>query len=527
VTNSSADVEILGNRVATYGSLGTTVSTSGALAIVPASNSKEFTDFQTRTAGLTLSEKLGGLQIGRPGDTTANTAMKIQNNWTISGPITVNARYIEIFSDLTTTGAGNSPIRLHATNGIYVAPDIDFLTSGSDVVFWTGVDKVEGVTKTSTPIYIDPRTTIRTNGGKIWLAGGRDDGGADALITDSRGAWSSLSAGDGYPDGYAVGDNQGTWNQMGILINTDSILDSGGGDIFIAGAAAPSGSGGYAHIGVFPGVQIDSGEGRIAMWGRSLGTAVTQGLGLHWDNGGSPVVISSEAETPDAITLYSDSYLAGDWSRGITAAWKSAWNPATGYQGVRILATGSGGGISLTGIGSATGDNPTGAHGLFLDFIDILALDGPIEINGDSGTSLLAAGVAFGPNNLTDATVRLGAWTPGSTGAIGGNSVTTISGSTADFATSSSNVTLNTDSVWNRQSGNTMRGVYVGTTGEFKVLPSNLSSGVLQEANSFKKNQNTLDWSFERLQFPISPASIQIGKEETTTPIRIVADLEA
>jgi len=529
VADSTADVEIIGNRVASYGSLATTVSTAGALAIVPASNSKEFTDFQGRTAGLTLAEKLGGLQIGRPGDTTGviNPTMEIQKAWKVAGPITVNAGRIYVRESLETTNSSTAPIRLISMNQIYLNPSKSLTTDGSDVVFWSGADKVAGTVKPNSTIYLDTSSTIRTNGGKIWLAGGLDDGGVDASITSSRGKWSSVVANDGYPDGYAVGENSTNQWSTGVLLESNVKLLSGGGDIFIAGAMGPSGLDGQAHIAAHPGVQIDSGEGRIAMWGRSLGSKTTQGIGLHWGNDGAPVVISSDATTADAISVYSDSSLGGSWSRGVTALWYSSWIPETGHQGVRLLATGSGGGITLSGIGSATGDTNLGVQGLRLGFIDILAKDGPITLNGASGPSGWAPGISFGWENNSQEAVRLGAWTAGTTGASGGNLVTTPGGTQANFATSSSNVTINADGVWMRQSGNGMWGVYVGTTGDFKILPAALSSGLISPAANFKFNQNSLDWSFEKLLFELSPASVQIGRQTTTTPITVAPLLKA
>ncbi|WP_249883334.1 fibronectin type III domain-containing protein [Candidatus Aquiluna sp. UB-MaderosW2red] len=526
VTSSSADVEVIGNRVTTFLTLGTTVSSLGALSILPAANSTAFTDFQGRTAGLTLASKLGGLQIGRPGDTTA--AMTLSKNWTIAGPISVHAGDIVVASniELVTTDEATSPIRFFTGGSIYTATGVDLTTTGSDVVYWTAVDKVAGTNRTASNIYIDPGT-ITTNGGKIWLAGGRDDGGLDALITTDRGKWSSVSARDGLPDGYAVGQNSANWDEMGVLINANSVLKSGGGDIFIAGAVAPAGGYNLGHIGIFPGVQIDSGTGRIAMWGRSLGSATNQGISLHVGNNGAPAIISSDAASADAISLYSDSSAGGAWSRGITALWYAAWDQKSGHQGVRILATKSGGGITLSGIGSSAGNDGSGIQGLRLGFIDILATDGPITLNGAAGPSSWAVGTSFGWENNSQEAVRLGAWTAGATNAVGGNRVTTAGGTQVDFATSSSDVTIHSDAVWMRQSGNGMWGVYVATTGDFKILPTTITGGLFTESANFKTTQNTTDWSFGKLQFPITPESIQIGRPTTTTPISIASNLEA
>ena len=526
VTSSNANVNLIGDRIATVdasSNLNTFINTSGFVSVLPAQGSQAFADFQTRTAGLTLAQNLGGLQIGRIGDTTAG--MTLAKNWKIAGPITVNAGDILISGNvqLETTDEATSDIRLVTNGRIYSATGVALVTNGSNIVLWTGFDKVAGTNKPGTNIYLDP-ISITTNGGKIWLAGGRDDGGQDAQITDTRGKWSSVVAEDGLPDGYATGRNTDVWDQVGVLINRGSVLNSGGGDIFIAGASGPSG-GGYAHIGIWPDVKIDSGSGRIAMWGRSLGPAQTHGIRLNWDREVGPVLITSNAPTADAISIYSDSSAAAGASPGITAWEYAPLNAQRVYQGNQIAATASGGGITLTGIGSAS--NVAGANGMNLDFIDIFAIDGPITLNGDSTASNNGSvGVAFGWVNNISSVVRLGGWTAGTVGGTSGNIITTVGGVTADFSQSSSDVTINTDSFWNG-SGSQMNGVYLTTSGNFSILPTNLTDGLIAPVDSFKATQNGTDWSFEKLSFQRTPESVTIGRQETTTSIRMLANLEA
>lgn len=523
VTSSSADIDIIGNRVSTFGSLSTTIDTSGELAILPAVGSTAFTDFQSKTSGLTLDSQLGGLQIGREGDNT--NAMRIANNWTIAGPIAIHGAQIYIDQDLETTDSATSPIRLRSLGQVYTGPSVDLVTNGSDVVFWSGANEAAGAANNT--IYVSNGSTITTNGGKIWLAGGLDDGGTNALITPDRGKWSTVVADDGLPDGYASGENSANDWAHGVHIGSGSKLLSGGGDIFVAGSAGPTSSG-YAHIALYPGAQIDSGSGRIAMWGRSFTGHTTQGIAMPWGDGGAPVMVTSNAASSDAISIYSDSSAGASWSRGIIAYWFGALDAARGYQGSQILATASGGGITMTGIGSAAGDTSDGPHGLYLDFIDIMAIDGPITLNGDGGSSGWSMGAAFGWRNNISAVIRLGGWAKGGTTANGGGVITTPGGVTADFTSSSSDVTINVDTFWNRQSSNGMYGVYVTTSGDFKILPAAMDSGLIVPSDNFRySTQNSTDWSFEKLLFLATPESIQIGRPETTTAITVAAELRA
>jgi hypothetical protein len=291
---------------------------------------------------------------------------------------------IAIYSTLTTTGGASSEIRLKTVSRFLLDTSDKLVTAGGDVVVWTGYDKVAGTNKSSTTIYLNTSSSIETNGGKIWLAGGLDDGGADASITTSRGKWSSVVASDGLPDGYAVGMSVNNAWDVGVFIEGGTLLNSKGGDIFIAGAQSTSSLSGYAHIALKNGARVDSGTGRIAMWGRALaGTSNwSQGIILNWDDNTTPVVVSSNATTSDAITVYSDSQAGAACSRGITGWWHGVWSASRGYQGSQILATGLGGGITLTGLGSTSTSCSGGdGWGVNIEFADVLAKSGPITVN--------------------------------------------------------------------------------------------------------------------------------------------------
>ena len=167
-------------------------------------------------------------------------------------------------------------------------------TNSGNIVLWSNSDK--GASQGS--IYLESGASLLSNGGKIWIGGGLDDGGADALITTDRGKWSSVVSGDALPDGYSVGWNQvDNWG-IGVVIGVGTTLKSANGDIFIAGQQAASGTSGYGHIGIWNGAKIDSGDGKIALWGRSQAGATdsTQGIALHaTSQGGLATVIRSNS----------------------------------------------------------------------------------------------------------------------------------------------------------------------------------------------------------------------------------------
>ena len=520
VTSSSADIELISNRITSHGSVGATLDTAGTAKFFPAVGSTAFTDFPAKVGGLTFSSDLGGLELGRADDTSA---MDLTFDVNIAGPITINSLYTRLRGDLTTTGGSESDIRILAKQNIWTDLGVKLTTSGGDVVMWTNTDKVAGVNQAQGSVYLEP-IEISTSGGKIWLAGGLDDGGIDAGITSEKGKWASVVAGDGLPDGYAFGDGGDIWWSTGVLINRNSVLKSGGGDIFIAGAQGVGTNWATGHILVFAGSKIDSGPGRIAMWGRSYGGSSSQGIALNYDGTTSdePTMITSSASSADAITIYSDSSAGNTWSRGIIATWSSKLDATRMYQGTQIVATDPQGGITLTGIGAAAGSG--GANGLYLDFVDILAKGGPITLNG-SGPSAGSAGVTFGWHDNGSNDIRIGAWTAGNSGAVGGGTITTPSGAQYNMTSSTSDITINTDSIWTRETG--VRGTLIATSGDFKVLPATQSGGVFAAADNFKTTQNTTDSSYSNLNFTQTPETITIGRPATTTATTIKSDLKA
>jgi hypothetical protein len=526
VASSSAQISITANRFASYDAdVNLAVNTSGAFSFAP-SDAAGFSQFKVSGQGLSFSQDCGGVTIGKDQTTNVYTAYNIDfyPEIKIVGPIRIYGNQLNIRSSLETTGSGNE-IRIKTIARAYLHSGKSLKTAGGNVVIWTGAGKVAGTNIGGTNIYLDSTSSITTNGGKIWLAGGRDDGGGDASITTSRGKWDSVVAGDGLPDGYAVGyDDNNEW-RIGIFLNTGAQLKSGGGDIFMAGAHGIAAYGDYGHMVFYPGTVVDSGTGRIAMWARSLTAITTQGIAFHWGNGGSPTIITSHAPSADAITIYSDSSLGSSWSRGIIAAWYADYSASRGYQGTQILATAPGGGITMTGIGSATATND--ANGMYLDFADILAIDGPITLNGDSNNNQWAVGVSFGWINNLASSIRLGGWHAGPTGAVGGGTITTPGGVTANFTNSSADVTINTDSMYTREDSNGFYGVIFGTTGDVSILPANLSSGIVAAADSFEHAHNESSFRLGKLLFPVNPGSITIGRTNTATELTPNSSLSA
>jgi len=483
------------------------------------------------TTGRSLTMNCGGSgeftnsggAISVAGDLTVTCANVITYaNLTAVGSIRLtgtSTSYVLIYSNLTTTGGSGSEIRLKTAGRFLLDTSDKLVTAGGDVVVWTGYDKVAGTNKSSTTIYLNTSSSIETNGGKIWLAGGLDDGGADASITTSRGKWSSVVAGDGLPDGYAVGMSVNNAWDVGVFIEGGTLLNSKGGDIFIAGAQSTSSLSGYAHIALKNGARVDSGTGRIAMWGRALaGTSNwSQGIILNWEDNTTPVVVSSNATTSDAITIYSDSQAGAACSRGITGWWHGVWSASRGYQGSQILATGLGGGITLTGLGSTSTSCSGGdGWGVNIEFADVLAKSGPITVNAIGNSNGTTPGLATGWRGNYASLFRIGAWAASGGGEVGGSSITTPGGVTADLSSSSSNVVINTNSVYSWEAG---YGTVINTSGSVTIQPATVTSGVVSSATDFTRAQTAGNWRFGRFSTPTRLASFTLGRSGTTSDL--------
>lgn len=249
-----------------FATANSSVTATGTGGITMTANSSTNGDYFTKLTTLSAG---GAISI-----TTAKP-ITIPNAWSTSGPLTLEstAGSVTVNASQTVTGSGNR-LLLKATDAVIFGPSITIQTNGGDIVAWSDSNSTAGGY-----IKVDATVTMRSNGGKIWLAGGADDGGTAAGITSAKGAWSTLALNDQLPDGYA----QGNATQLdGVFLSTDHLLYSAGGDIFIAGMNTASADHYGSTIKTYYGT-IDSGTGRIAMWGKAAATAYyTFGLNLHY-----------------------------------------------------------------------------------------------------------------------------------------------------------------------------------------------------------------------------------------------------
>ena len=229
------------------------LETGGKISVAPISGGS-FWSGQTRTYNGSVSSgtfngssALAGLQIANFADITglelgtysgtglgSDTAyidanvknMQIDATLNVAGPIRIFGNQIGINSNIQSTAEGSDitvrsqGIGTGNDNGyISIQPGVSLTTQGGDIVLWSNAaNRTSGLANNE--IWIGGTNTFTSNGGKIVLAGGLDDG--------SRGEVS----GDGIPDGYAYRGNN---SEPAVKVGANVNLLAGGGDVIIRG----------------------------------------------------------------------------------------------------------------------------------------------------------------------------------------------------------------------------------------------------------------------------------------------------
>jgi filamentous hemagglutinin family protein len=255
------------------------------------------------------------------GGTDAITGSSIDAS-TVETSLATTSVVLEATNDITISESINSntanSLTFKAGRDITQSANIDIQTNGGDVIFWADSDaNSEG------RIVINNSSSIQTNGGKIALSGGADDGSNGGTIGDG--------IADGVASGYS-GSNMGVWlyGNSGNTIN----LSSGGGDIIIKGQSSSTNVSANQNGILIRYTTISSGAGDIDMLGTSLGQGtLTQGILLSSDT-------SINTTTGD-----------------VTIKGTGSSNGSNKYWGVRLYngaSITSGGDLSLTGIAGAS-----------------------------------------------------------------------------------------------------------------------------------------------------------------------------
>ncbi len=374
VTSSVADFNFVGDRFATWSGLNeSTISTSGAVSMVPAVGSTAFTDFTnssdtttSRLAGMTFAGKISGLTFGREGD-TSDFNLPSTKTLTINGPIRIFGRDVDLSGGLISTKSG-SEIRVESSTGVYLHSSQTIQTAGglgADVVMWGNKSDGGGA------VYVANSTCVNTVGTCSPTAAQIASGGAKIIF----GGGSGFATTDGrkFPSGSAKNDSRVSAGvQIGNVANSLVKIFSGGGDIKFSGSGT-----GYGIL-TYGGETVNSGPGKITLTGTTSGAGY-QGVRLSAGSGYASYISSAAASAGNAIEI--------SGTNTVGTAWATAGVMI--HDGTRTTLNANGGGdIVITGRASAS----TNQNDVYIRYADILASEGDITIDGGPGTVQIDAG---------------------------------------------------------------------------------------------------------------------------------------
>lgn len=294
-----------------------------------------------------------------------------------------------INASITETSSGERSLTFKDISYIKVGAGVSITSSTGklNIILWADADYSQGGT-VSDFIYCNSGTSFNSNGGKIVMAGGRDNGANGGV------------SGDGIPDEFAWnGSNDvtvgastcgglflGTRNSGGTLVS----LISNGGDIILRGAS--SDNNGLPGISSQVNLKIDAGAGKVIMHGKS-----SKANGLELGPFQTPTIaINSSSTNIPAISIKGETNAAtkdGLWIGNI----------ATGNILIQSTAP-TGGGIFLEGVSSSNNGLACAISGSN-QVTQILSQSGTITLSGKGKTdaSILLYGDLY-IGNRKDAT---------------------------------------------------------------------------------------------------------------------------
>ena len=357
---------------------------------------------------------------------------------------------------ITYTGTGTRTLTLKADSSITIGANITSTTGVLNIILWSDLQN-KGGNGTGGYIYLAPGVTLSSNGGKIVLAGGSDNGAYGGV------------AGDGIPDNFAwnAQTNIAAGVQFGPIGGSAAItaasinLLSSGGDIIIRGYTSTNTA--YPGITTQKTFKIDSGTGTIKIHGGS-----SSGHGFEWVYGidAADFVITSASTSPNAISIIGETSKAGGYTGGIIALRSGNYliqSTAETGGGIQFI------GNNLTASGNQMQFAGSGGYGY------ILSKNGPIEYIGTGGSGGFAGGGAL---------------------KLGSNSAVTVNGVTSSVTSSSSNITI-TSNYFSFGASSA-----INTTGSLTIQPYDASFASMQ--------------TLSNVSFASSLSQITLGKSGNT-----------
>jgi autotransporter-associated beta strand protein len=236
---------------------------------------------------------MSGLTIGKTTN-TQNVTHDHPGGIVVAGPVTIYGLLVEINENLISTALG-AKILLKALGYVWVnVAGKTVQSNNGDIIFWADADNSQAspTAGNNDEIVLLEGVIVNTQGGKLIMAGGLDDGANGGV------------ASDGIPDNYAYrggGSFRGGVN-LGLERGTGPVVSllSGGGDIIIKGRSAYQGQDGRPGVTSQSNLLINSGTGRINIQGIS---SVNHGIEFTYGQVPNIAITSSYAGVGPAITM--------------------------------------------------------------------------------------------------------------------------------------------------------------------------------------------------------------------------------
>jgi hypothetical protein len=202
-------------------------------------------------------------------------------------------------------------------------------TNNGNIILWSNAENstAANTTTANSELIFGVNSQLNSNGGRIVLAGGLDDGSNNGI------------ANDGFPDGFAY---RGGFNGQGFDLRENVIINSGGGEIIMRGEGGQVGTTSVRGISSSNTLRIDAGTGKITILGKSISDqAINLGVGIP------NIAITSASTTVPAISITgttTDSDFAINLDNSSSATFGNILIQSTAASGGGIEITGTSGG---------------------------------------------------------------------------------------------------------------------------------------------------------------------------------------
>jgi autotransporter-associated beta strand protein len=212
----------------------------------------------------------------------------------VAGPVTIYGLLVGINENLISTATG-AKMLFKALGWVWVNVEGKTVQSNNgDIIFWADSDNSQASSSAGNNDEIGLRAgvIVNTQGGKLIMAGGLDDGANGGVASDGIPDNYAYRGAGGYTGGVNLGVAQGTGTVVSLL--------TGGGDIIIKGRSAWQGQDARPGVTSQSNLLINSGTGRINIQGIS---SVNHGIEFTYGQLPNIAITSSYAGVGPAITI--------------------------------------------------------------------------------------------------------------------------------------------------------------------------------------------------------------------------------